>query len=81
MPKLEIVEIENSYLNFFTPAIIVAAGYFLFNLIAWPLLFVGQFILSLNILGAQSLVYLGLLLQILSLLLVGLFFYFIAIII
>lgn len=29
MPKLEIVEIENSYLNFFTPAIIIALGLFL----------------------------------------------------
>ena len=29
MPKLEIVEIENSYLNFFTPAMIIAVGLFL----------------------------------------------------
>ncbi|MFX1254327.1 MAG: type II CAAX prenyl endopeptidase Rce1 family protein [Promethearchaeota archaeon] len=79
MRKIEIAEIENSYLNFFTPAIIVAAGYFLFNLIAWPLLFVGQFVLSLNILDTQFLAYLGLSLQILSLILVCLFFYFIVI--
>ncbi len=39
MRKLSIVEIENSYLNFFTPAVIVAVGYFLFNLIGWPMLF------------------------------------------
>lgn len=37
MRKLEIIEIENSYLNFFTPAVIVAVGYFLWNLIIWPL--------------------------------------------
>ncbi len=39
MRKIEIVEIENSYLNFFTPAVLVAVGYFLFNLIAWPFFF------------------------------------------
>ena len=33
------MEIENSYLNFFTPAVMVAVGYFLFNLIAWPFFF------------------------------------------
>ncbi len=38
--KINIAEIENSYLNFFTPAVIVAIGYFLFNLIAWPLAFI-----------------------------------------
>ncbi|MFW9854387.1 MAG: hypothetical protein ACFFFG_04975 [Candidatus Thorarchaeota archaeon] len=37
MRKIEIVEIENSFLNFFTPAIIIASGYFLINLISWPL--------------------------------------------
>ena len=39
MRKITIVEIENSFLNLFTPAVIVAIGYFLFNLFAWPLLF------------------------------------------
>ncbi|MFW9779897.1 MAG: type II CAAX prenyl endopeptidase Rce1 family protein [Candidatus Heimdallarchaeota archaeon] len=37
MKKFSIVEIEDSYLNFFTPAIIIASGYFLINLIDWPL--------------------------------------------
>ncbi len=37
MRRLQIVEIENSYLNFFTPAVIIAAGFFLFDLILWPL--------------------------------------------
>ncbi|MHA2246970.1 MAG: CPBP family glutamic-type intramembrane protease [Candidatus Hodarchaeales archaeon] len=37
MKKIEIVEIENSYLNFFTPAIMIAAGFFLWNLLMWPL--------------------------------------------
>ncbi|MHA2073833.1 MAG: CPBP family glutamic-type intramembrane protease [Candidatus Hodarchaeales archaeon] len=44
--KLEIVEIEDSYLNFFTPAIVVVIGYFLFNLIFWPFLIVDGFILE-----------------------------------
>jgi hypothetical protein len=38
MRKFEIVEIENSYLNFFTPAVIIATGYFLYNLFIYPLL-------------------------------------------
>ncbi|MHA2246972.1 MAG: CPBP family glutamic-type intramembrane protease [Candidatus Hodarchaeales archaeon] len=37
MRKIEIVEIENNLLNFFTPAVITAAGFFLWNLFAWPL--------------------------------------------
>ncbi len=37
MKKLTIVEIENSYLNFFTSAVCIAAGLFLYSLIAWPL--------------------------------------------
>lgn len=37
MRKLIIVEIENSYLNFFTPAVCIAAGLFLYSLISWPL--------------------------------------------
>ncbi|MHA1968212.1 MAG: hypothetical protein ACW964_10465, partial [Candidatus Hodarchaeales archaeon] len=44
--KLEIVEIEDSYFNFFTPAIVVVIGYFLFNLIFWPYLIVDGFILE-----------------------------------
>ncbi|MFX0183800.1 MAG: type II CAAX prenyl endopeptidase Rce1 family protein [Candidatus Hodarchaeota archaeon] len=40
MRKITIVEIENSFLNLFTPAVIIAAGYFLFNLIGWPVLFI-----------------------------------------
>ena len=39
MRKIEIVEIENSFLNFFTPAVLVPVSYFLFNLIGWPSLF------------------------------------------
>ncbi|MFX1283208.1 MAG: type II CAAX prenyl endopeptidase Rce1 family protein [Promethearchaeota archaeon] len=46
MRKLNIVEIENSYLNFFTPAVIVAVGYFLVNLIGWPMLFLQWVIIS-----------------------------------
>ncbi len=38
MRKFEIVEIENSFLNFFTPAVIIATGYFLYNLFIYPLL-------------------------------------------
>ncbi len=38
MRKFEIVEIEKSYLNFFTPAVIIAIGYFLYNLFIYPLL-------------------------------------------
>jgi hypothetical protein len=38
MRKLEIVEIENSFLNFFTPAMIIATGFFLYNLFVYPLL-------------------------------------------
>ena len=40
MRKLEIVEIENSYLNFFTPAVIIATGYFLYNLFVYPLVII-----------------------------------------
>ncbi|MHA1966536.1 MAG: CPBP family glutamic-type intramembrane protease [Candidatus Hodarchaeales archaeon] len=36
MRNFEIVEIENSFLNFFTPAVLVAISYFLLNLIGWP---------------------------------------------
>lgn len=36
MRKIEIIEIENSYLNFFTPAVLVPVSYFLFNLLGWP---------------------------------------------
>ncbi|MFX0086915.1 MAG: hypothetical protein ACFFAU_14735, partial [Candidatus Hodarchaeota archaeon] len=40
MRKIEIVEIENSYLNFFTPTVIIAIGYFLYNLIIYPLVII-----------------------------------------
>lgn len=38
MQKIEISEIENSYLNFFTPAMVIATGYFLYNVFIYPLL-------------------------------------------
>ncbi|MFX0172914.1 MAG: type II CAAX prenyl endopeptidase Rce1 family protein [Candidatus Hodarchaeota archaeon] len=37
MRKIQIAEIENSYLNFFTPAVIVAIGFFLLNLFNFPI--------------------------------------------
>ncbi|MFX0205199.1 MAG: type II CAAX prenyl endopeptidase Rce1 family protein [Candidatus Hodarchaeota archaeon] len=37
MRKFHIAEIENSYLNFFTPAVIVAIGFFLINLFDFPI--------------------------------------------
>lgn len=40
MRKLEIIEIENSYLNFFTPTVIIATGYFLYNLFVYPLVII-----------------------------------------
>jgi len=40
MRKFEIVEIENSFLNFFTPAVLVAISYFFFNLIGWPSIYI-----------------------------------------
>ena len=46
MRKLMIVEIENSYLNLFTPAVIVAAGYFLFNLMFWLILLIALLIID-----------------------------------
>ncbi|MFX1516363.1 MAG: CPBP family intramembrane glutamic endopeptidase [Promethearchaeota archaeon] len=39
MRKFNIVEIENSYMNFFTPAVLIAAGIFLQYLFSWPLSF------------------------------------------
>ncbi|MHA2039387.1 MAG: CPBP family glutamic-type intramembrane protease [Promethearchaeota archaeon] len=36
MRNFKIVEIENSFLNFFTPAVLVAISYFFLNLIGWP---------------------------------------------
>ncbi len=48
MRKLKIVEIENSFLNFFTPAVIVAAAYFFFNLIMWPIVYVEILIMDLD---------------------------------
>ncbi len=49
MRKIEIVEIENSFLNFFTPAVLVAISYFFLNLIGWPSLFIKELILQLNL--------------------------------
>jgi membrane protease YdiL (CAAX protease family) len=51
MIKVRIAEIENSYLNFFTPAIIVAVGFFLLNLFNFPikLLYWFNSILDLNL--------------------------------
>ncbi|MFX1514755.1 MAG: type II CAAX prenyl endopeptidase Rce1 family protein [Promethearchaeota archaeon] len=46
MRKLMIVEIENSYLNLFTPAVIVAAGYFLFNLMFWLILLIALLLID-----------------------------------
>ncbi len=40
MRKIEIIEIENSYLNFFTPTVIIAIGYFLYSLIVYPLVII-----------------------------------------
>ncbi|MFX1515925.1 MAG: type II CAAX prenyl endopeptidase Rce1 family protein [Promethearchaeota archaeon] len=40
MKKIKIVEIENSFLNFFTPAVLVAISYFFFNLIGWPSIYI-----------------------------------------
>ncbi|UCG04162.1 MAG: CPBP family intramembrane metalloprotease [Candidatus Heimdallarchaeota archaeon] len=39
MRKFSISEIEDSYLNFFTPAVLIAAGIFLLYLFNWPLSF------------------------------------------
>lgn len=44
MRKFEIVEIENSFLNFFTPAVLIPVSYFLMNLIGWPYLFLNYLI-------------------------------------
>ena len=49
MKKIEIVEIENSFLNFFTPAVLVAISYFFFNLIGWPSLFLKDVIIQSNL--------------------------------
>ncbi|MFX0183333.1 MAG: type II CAAX prenyl endopeptidase Rce1 family protein [Candidatus Hodarchaeota archaeon] len=38
MRKIQIAEIENSFLNFFTPAVIVAIGFFLLNLFDFPIM-------------------------------------------
>ncbi|MFX1283170.1 MAG: CPBP family intramembrane glutamic endopeptidase [Promethearchaeota archaeon] len=48
MRKFNIVEIENSYLNFFTPAMIIAAGIFLLYLFNWPLSFLQWMIYESN---------------------------------
>ncbi|MFX0207703.1 MAG: type II CAAX prenyl endopeptidase Rce1 family protein [Candidatus Hodarchaeota archaeon] len=52
MPKLEIVEIENSFLNFFTPAMIIAASLFLqYIMNRSPLLFIDWFVQEARIIG------------------------------
>lgn len=50
MKKITVAEIENSFLNFFTPALIVAVGFFLLNLIGFPLSFFNWLILEMNLL-------------------------------
>ena len=42
MRRLNIVEIENSFLNFFTPAVIIAASQFLYNILAWTLVLISS---------------------------------------
>ena len=42
MRRLNIVEIENSFLNFFTPAVIIAAAQFLYNILAWTLVLISS---------------------------------------
>ncbi|MHA2053505.1 MAG: hypothetical protein ACW99F_07910 [Candidatus Hodarchaeales archaeon] len=37
MRRISIIEIENSVFTLFTPAVVVAASFFLFNLLAWPI--------------------------------------------
>lgn len=51
MRKVHIAEIENSYLNFFTPAVIVAVGFFLLNLFDFPIALLHWFnsVLDLNL--------------------------------
>ncbi|MHA2296883.1 MAG: CPBP family glutamic-type intramembrane protease [Candidatus Hodarchaeales archaeon] len=49
MRKLTIIEIENSYLNFFTPAVITAVGYFLYYIIMLPLSILPWLIFTLKI--------------------------------
>ncbi|MFX0204961.1 MAG: type II CAAX prenyl endopeptidase Rce1 family protein [Candidatus Hodarchaeota archaeon] len=61
MRKIEIIEIENSFLNFFTPAVLVAISYFFFNIIGWYSLFflhlleINSFKIDLNL--AKLLIY------------------------
>jgi membrane protease YdiL (CAAX protease family) len=55
MKKVTIAEIENSFLNFFTPALIVALGFFLLNLIGFPLSFFNWFILEMDLLADLNL--------------------------
>ncbi|MHA2226751.1 MAG: CPBP family glutamic-type intramembrane protease [Candidatus Hodarchaeales archaeon] len=77
MKKFNIAEIENSFLNFFTPAVIIAVGYFLFNLIVWPLVFLEWVIFQLKIQIDSSL--LRFIMPSISIILVCIIFYFIAI--
>jgi membrane protease YdiL (CAAX protease family) len=75
MKKVTVVEIENSLLNFFTPAVIVPITYFLFNLVAWALLFLNWLIMELKIQIDTS--YLGSFLTIFSTFVIGLLVLFI----
>ncbi len=49
MRKFSISEIEDSYLNFFTPAVLIAAGIFLLNLFSWPLSFIQWILYESNV--------------------------------
>ena len=77
MRKIRIVEIENSFLNFFTPAVIVAAAYFFFNFIMWPIVYLELLIMEL--IPEISYELLDLLLMSLGFLLICLFVYYIII--
>jgi hypothetical protein len=46
MRKIEIIEIENSFLNFFTPAVLIPISYWLLNLIGWPSLYLRHLIVQ-----------------------------------
>lgn len=57
MRKISISEIEDSYLNFFTPSVLIAAGIFLINLFNWPLSFLRWIMYESNVdvnLGVMS---------------------------
>ncbi len=77
MRKLKIIEIENSFLNFFTPAVIVAAAYFFFNFIMWPIVYLEITIMDLD--PEINYEMLDLLLSSFGYLLICVFFYYIII--